>query len=108
MFRSDPFDKERNPEIPAETLAAIENDISKSVKSKTKDMRVPEYPIRIVVHEDIRYFLYKIRKGQFSSQAMKNWRKDWDSNLSEKLKQLLHRTFFGFSQLKIFSARIRW
>ena len=45
--------------------AMIHNDPRKSIRSIARDMRVPEFLIRQVVHEDIWYFLYKMRKGQF-------------------------------------------
>ena len=46
----------------------IDNDPSKSNRSIAMNMGVSEFLIRLVVHEDILYFLYKIRKGEFISQ----------------------------------------
>ena len=42
--------------------------------------------VRQVVHEDIWYFLIKLRKGQILSQAMKNKTKDGTVKLLNKLK----------------------
>ena len=45
----------------------LETDIypSKSIRSITRDMEVSEFHIRQVVHEDIRYFSYNLRKPIF-------------------------------------------
>ena len=43
----------------------IDNDSRKTIKSITNDMKTSEFLIRQVVHEDIRYFSYKMRKGYF-------------------------------------------
>ncbi|CAI9715722.1 Hypothetical predicted protein [Octopus vulgaris] len=49
----------------------IDTDPSKSIRSITRDMRVSVFLNRQVVHEDIRYSSYKMKKGQFLSQAIK-------------------------------------
>ena len=64
--------KKRAPEFVGDIQTMIDNDPSKSIRSIAKDMGWYEFLIRQVVHEDIWYFLYKIRRGQFLSQAMKN------------------------------------
>ena len=46
----------------------------------------PSFFIRQVVHEDIHYFSYKMRKGKFLSQAMKDKRKDNIEKLLNKFK----------------------
>ena len=48
-----------------EIKTMIGNDPRKSIRLIARDMGVSEFHIRQVVHEDIRYFSYKIRKGQF-------------------------------------------
>ena len=62
---SDPSDKERTFEYVCEILAIIENFSSKSIRFIDKDMAMSELLIRVVMHEDFRYFSFKIRKGQF-------------------------------------------
>ena len=47
-----------------------DNDSSKSIRFVSRDTGVSEFIIRQVVHEDIWYFSYKMRKGQFSSYAI--------------------------------------
>ena len=54
-------------EFVGETQAIIHEDPSKSIKSKVRDMEVYEFLIRLIVHEDIWYFSYKMRKSQFLS-----------------------------------------
>ena len=84
---SDHSDKERTPEFVAETLARIDNNPSESIRSVAKvDMKVSEFLIRPVVHEDIQYFSYKMRKGQFLLQAMKDKKEDRIAKLLNKLK----------------------
>ena len=65
----------RTLEFFGEIQTMIDNYFCKSVRSIAKDIGISEFLIRQVVHEDIQYFLYKMRKGQFLSQAMKNKRK---------------------------------
>ena len=62
----------------------IDNKPSKLIRSIVRDMS--EFLIRQVMHEDIWYFSYKIRNGQFLSQAMKEKRKDHTAKLLNKLK----------------------
>ena len=52
--------------------AMIDNDSSKSIIAR--DMEVFEFLTRLEMNEDIRYFSYKMRKGQFLSQAIKDKR----------------------------------
>ena len=68
-----------------EIQTMVDNDSSKSIRSITKDMEVLEFLIRQVVHEDIQYFLYKMRKGQFLSKDMKDKRKGHNVKLFFKL-----------------------
>ena len=43
----------------------INNDPNMSIRSIARDMNVSEFLIRLVVHEGIQYFLYKMRSSQF-------------------------------------------
>ena len=64
--------KKRTPKFVGEIQAMIDNNPSKLIRS----MVVSEFLIRQVVFEDIWYFLYKMRKGQFSLQVIKDKKKD--------------------------------
>ena len=55
----------------------IDNDPSKSIRFIVRDMEVSEFLIRQVVYEYIQYFLYRMRKGQFLSQSIKEKRKHY-------------------------------
>ena len=67
---TDSPDKKRTLEFVGEIEAMIDNDPSKLIRSMSKDMEVCEF--LQAEHEDILYFLYKMRKGQFLSQVMKD------------------------------------
>ena len=54
-------------------------------------MEVSEFLIRQVVNEDIQYFSFKTRKGQFLSPVMKEKRKDRTAKLLNKLDHPLQR-----------------
>ena len=69
------FDKKRTPEFVTEIQAIIDNDLNKSTRSIAIDIGISEFLIRQVVYEGIRYFSFKMRKGQFLSEAMKDKRK---------------------------------
>ena len=86
---SDSSDEKRTPEFVFEVQAINYNDFSKSIRSKASDMGVYEFLIKQVVHEDIWYFSYKMRKGQFLSQALKDKRKDYAAKLLNKFKHFL-------------------
>ena len=49
----------------AKIKAMNKNDPSKSIRSIAMNMGVSEFLIRQVVQEDIQYFSYKMRNGQF-------------------------------------------
>ena len=79
------------------------NNSSKSIRFIGRDMRVSEFLIRQLAHENIWYFSYKMRKHQFSLQAMKNKRKDCTAKLLNKLKGSLQSNMLWlFSDEKIF------
>ena len=81
--------------------AMIDNDSSKSIKSMAKDMF--EFLIRQVVHEDISYFLYKMRKGQFLSRTMRDKRKKPTGKAFEHI-QTYSPKLWVFSGEKILSG----
>ena len=72
----------------AEIQAMIDNDPSKPIRSIARNMEISEFLIRQVVHEDVWYFSYKMRKGQFLSQVMKDKRKDCAVKFLNKLKHM--------------------
>ena len=69
-----PSPKTSEKEVLSKTLNCIWwwGSTSGDLGNVAKDIRVSEFLIRQVVHEDIHYFWYKMRKGQFLSQAMKD------------------------------------
>ena len=69
---SDCYDKKRTPEFIGEIHVMMHNNPSKSIRSIAMDIEVSKFLIRQVVHEDIHYFSYKMRKSQFLSPAMKD------------------------------------
>ena len=85
----------------------LDNYLSKSIRSVVGDMVVSGFLIRQVGHEDIWYYLTRW-KGQILSQAMKDERKDGAAKLFNKVQHFLWPTCFVFSQMRKFSARIRW
>ena len=64
-MKADRFGKKRTSKFDGEILAMINNDPRKSTKSIASDMGVSDFLIRQVVHEDISYFSYKMRKNKF-------------------------------------------
>ena len=50
----------------------IYNNHSKTIKSIARDMRVSEFLIRQLVHEDIRFLSFRLRKGQLLLHATKD------------------------------------
>ena len=59
---SDHSDKKRTSKFVGDIQAMIDNNPNGSVRSIARDMGVSEFLIRQVVHEDICYFSYKMRK----------------------------------------------
>ena len=72
---SDRSDKKRTSKFIAGFQAMFDNNLSKSIRS-----------IAIAAHEVIRYFLYKMRKGQFLSEVVEYKRKDRVIKLLKELK----------------------
>ena len=50
----------------------IDNDPSKSVRPIDRVIGMSEFLIMHIAHKDIQYSLYKMKKGQFLSQTMKD------------------------------------
>ena len=82
----DHSDKKRTPEFLGETQAIIVNDLKKQINSIARDKGASEFLIRQLVHKDIRYLSYKMRKCQFFAQAMRVTRKDRAVELLNKFK----------------------
>ena len=68
--------------------------VNKVNSQGARDKGVPEFLIRQAVHDDIWYFSYKIRKGQFLSKAMKDKKTDHAAKLLNKLEHLLQQNIF--------------
>ena len=64
----------------------IDNDPIMPIRSITRCMGVSDFHIRRVVHEDIGYFSYKMRKGQCLLKDRKDKKKDRAEKLLNKLK----------------------
>ena len=90
-----------------EIWAMINNDLSKSIRSITRDVRESEFLIRQVVNKDIQYFSYKMRKGQFLFQSRKKKKARWHCKAFKQLKHSLQWSIV-FSQMKKMLARISW
>ena len=60
-------DKKITPEFDSEIKPMIDNDPPKSTRAIARGTGVSEFLIRQTVHEDIRYFSYKMRRGQQDS-----------------------------------------
>ena len=73
------------------TKASILNKTNQQhINPIVRDMGVSEVLIRQVVHEDIWYFSYKIRKDQFLSRIMKNKKKGHTPKFLIELKYSIH------------------
>ena len=59
------------PEFVNSVQAAIDEDHGKSMRALANELEVDESTIRRVVHEDLRYKSYVIRRGQFMSDRTK-------------------------------------
>lgn len=66
--------------------SAIDESPGKSMRALAKDFQVDEATIRRVVHEDLRYKSYVIRRGQFMSQKTRENRVIRARRLLNKLK----------------------
>ena len=78
---------------------------NKSIGSIIRDMRVPEFLIRQVVHEDIWYISYKMKKKPIfiKEEEELRWKALEQTKASSPTKQALF-----FLRRETISARIRW
>ena len=67
----------------------MDNALSNSIKSIARDVGVSVFLTIHVRHEDILYFSYKNRKGNFLSHVLKDNKKDHTAKLFNKPKHPL-------------------
>ena len=96
--------KKRTAKFFDEIQAMIDNNPSKLISSIVRNMGVSEFLIRQVVHEDIWYFSYKMRKGIFITGYENTALQSFWTNSSFPSNWMC----FGFSQMRKISARIKW
>lgn len=85
----------RTLEFVAETQKIIENEPSKLMSAIVREKDIDEKSIRLVVHEDISYFSFKLRKEQFLFKVMQE--NDWSTQRSSnKLKHPLEPVMLRF------------
>ena len=105
---NDHSDEKITPKFIGWIQAMIDNNPSKSIRPIARNMKESELLIRQVVHEDIRYFSYKIRKSQFLSQATYHKKKDNTVMLLNKLNHPLQLNMLCVFMLLVNIARITW
>lgn len=76
----------RTPEFISSVQAAIDEDPGKSIRALGRELQVDEATIRRVVHEDLRYKSYVMRRGQFMSEKTRENRVTRAKRLLNKLK----------------------
>ena len=81
---------------------------SKLIRSITRDRRMFEFLIRQVVHEDICYFSYKMRRANFYHRSWRTREKTLLQSFSTNSSIPSNQTSFGFSLMRKISVRIRW
>ena len=86
----------KTPEFLAEIQAVIDNNPSNSIRFIAKDMGVSEFLSWQIMHEDIHYFTYKMRKSQFLSQALNDKSKDYAAKFFNKRKHPLQSNMLWF------------
>jgi inhibitor of nuclear factor kappa-B kinase subunit alpha len=79
-------DNMRTPEFVAQVRGTIDASPGTSMRSLAREFDVSEGTIRNVVHEDLRYKSYVMRRGQFMSQAIQDNRLLRSRMLLNKLK----------------------
>ena len=62
----------RTPEFVSSVQAAIDEDPGKSMRALARELQVDDATIRRVVHEDLSYKSYVMRRGQFLSERTRN------------------------------------
>ena len=94
---SDHSHQKRTPKFVAEIHITIDNDPSKSIGTLARNMGVSAgFFTSDLVHEDIQYFSYTMRRVQFLSQVMKDKRKDQVTKCLNELKHLLQLNILSF------------
>ena len=58
-------DTVRTPQFVQQVQNIIDEDLSKSIRALSRDLQVSECTIHRIVHEDIRYKSYMMRRDQF-------------------------------------------
>ena len=109
-------DAVRTPEFVEEVQELINNDPGKSMRAIAREKGIDEKVVRQVVHEDIRYFSYRMRKGQFLSKRMQEKRLKHAKKLVNKLKHPVEPNMLWFfsdeknfcQDQKINSQNNRW
>jgi len=79
-------DKVRTSQFVQKVQGIIDEDPSKSIRAISKDLQVSECTIRRIIHEDIRYKSYAMRRGQFMSAQTREQRFIRAQRLLNKLK----------------------
>ncbi|UYV70338.1 TRAF4 [Cordylochernes scorpioides] len=64
-------DSIRKPDLKSRVLAAIDEDPGKSMRALARELQVNEATIQRVVHEDLHYKSYIMRRRQFMSERIK-------------------------------------
>ena len=94
--QSNRSDLKWTPNFVGKIRAMIIKKPSQSIWPIAWDVWVSKFLIRLRVYEDIRYFLFKVKKDKFLSQSMKDERKHHSSKLLNKLKHHLPTNTFVF------------
>ncbi|XP_046868909.1 uncharacterized protein LOC124461437 [Drosophila willistoni] len=76
----------RSAEFVQKVQAIIDEDPSKSIRALAKDLNVSDGLIRRVVHEDLRYKSYVMRRGQFMSDKTREQRVIRSNRLLNEIK----------------------
>lgn len=67
-------DSVRTPQFVQQVQVIIDGNLSKSIRIIARDLHVSECTIRRIVHEDIQYKSYAMRRGQFMSAQTRDQR----------------------------------
>ena len=79
-------DSIRTPEFVARVQEMVDNDPSKSMNALCKELGVAYGTIHRVIHEDLRYNSYVLKRGHFIDLAMQEKRLDKAKKLLNKVK----------------------
>ena len=106
---TDSSDQMRIPGFVSEIQTGIDKYPSKWIRLITRYIDVSEFDIRLVMHEDICFFPMGWERDNFLSQAMKNKKKNYTTNILDKVKLPLQpNMLWVFCQMRKISTRIRW